>query len=206
MKVIENIKNAVGSYFLSLEIKYLHRNKTFINMEDAKTIGILFDATDPVDFDLVKKYILYLKDMKKRVKAIGFYNQKQTPPMAYSKLEYDFFTTKDLNWYNFPDNIYVKNFIDEDYDILLDLNIYDSFPLRYISSVSNAKFKVGKSSGKNSATFDMMVAFDPSKGLKYFLRNIDTYLFIINKKHDKQIPDANMLIDTNDANTTNDTN
>jgi len=156
-------------------------------MADAKTVGILFDATQTENFDLVKKYIIYLKDMKKRVKAIGFYNQKETPPMAYSKLEYDFFTIKDLNWYNFPDNIYVRNFIEEEHDILLDLNIYDSFPLRYVSSVSKAKFKVGKKSERNSSTFDLMIDADASKGMKYFLRNIDAYLFIINKKHDKQI-------------------
>lgn len=187
MSVLNSIKNAIGNYFLSLELKSLHRNNTFMNMADAKTVGILFDATQAENFDLVKKYIIYLKDMKKRVKAIGFYNQKQTPPMAYSKLEYDFFTLKDLNWYNFPDNIYVRNFIDEEYDILLDLNIYDSFPLRYVSSLSKAKFKVGKRNERNSSTFDLMIDAEASRGMKYFLRNIDSYLFIINKKHDKQM-------------------
>lgn len=185
MSFISSIKNVIGNYFLSLELKSLHRNKTFMNMEEAKTVGILFDATQPENFDLIKKYIIYLKDMKKRVRAIGFYNQKETPPMAYSKLEYDFFTLKDLNWYNFPDNIYVRNFIEDEYDILLDLNIYDSFPLRYVSAVSKAKFKVGKKSPgnyrENNSTFDLMIDADASKGIKYFLRTIDTYLFIINK-------------------------
>lgn len=187
MSFIHNIKNAIGSYFLSMELKTVNRKRTFMNMGDAKSVGILFDATQSENFDLIKKYIVYLKDMKKRVKAIGFYNQKQTPPMAYSKLEYDFFTLKDLNWYNFPDSIYVRNFIDEDYDILLDLNIHDLFPLKYVSALSKAKFKVGKKNDSNNFTFDLMIDADSSKGLKYFLRNIDTYLFIINKKHDKQI-------------------
>lgn len=158
-----------------------------MNMDEARTVGIVFDATDNENFDLVRKYITYLKEMKKRVKAIGFYNQKETPAMAYSKLEYDFFSLKDLNWYNFPNNIYVRNFMEDEYDILLDLNIHDSFPLKYISSLSKAKLKVGKNSEINSSIFDLMIAVDSSKGLKSFLRNIDTYLFIINKKHDKQI-------------------
>ncbi|MBI4930115.1 MAG: hypothetical protein HY841_05085 [Bacteroidetes bacterium] len=187
MSFFSSIKNVIGNYFLSMELQSIHRNKTFMNLEEAKTVGILFDATERENFDLVKKYIVYLKDMKKSVKAIGFYNQKQTPPMAYSKLEYDFFTLKDLNWYNFPDNIYVRNFIEDEYDILLDLNIYDSFPLKYVSAVSKAKFKVGKKSDRNSSTFDLMIDAEASKGLKYFLRNIDTYLSIINKKHDKII-------------------
>ena len=168
-------------------MKSVRRNKMFLNLEDAKTIGIVFDATENENFELVKKYIHYLKELKKRVKSIGFFNMKETPPMAYSKLEYDFFSLKDLSWNNIPKNIYVRNFIEEQYDILIDLNLKDSFPLKYISTLSRAKFKVGKSSKWNSSIFDLMIEPDSSKGLKLFLRNIDKYLFIINKKHDQQI-------------------
>lgn len=153
-------------------------------MDEAKSVGIVFDATSTEDFDLVKKYITYLREMKKRVKAIGFINQKGIPALAYSKLEYDFFSLKELSWSNIPKSIYVTNFIKEEYDILLDLNLQDLFPLKYISSLSKAKFKVGRKSEHDNPVFDLMIEADISKGLKYFLRNIDTYLFIINKRHD----------------------
>ena len=186
MSVVQSIKNTFGNYFLSQERKSVRRNKIFMNMEEAKTIGIVFDATDKEDFDLVKKYVTYLKEMKKKVKAIGFFNQKETPPMAYSKLEYDFFSLKDLSWNNIPNSIYVKNFIADEYDILLDLNLNDLFPLRYISSLSKARFKAGKKNEKNNSIFDMMIELGKGKNLKFFLKNIDTYLFVINKKNDKQ--------------------
>ena len=187
MSVIQDIKNFAGNYALSQEVKSLRRNKMFLNLEEAKTVGIVFDATENENFELVKKYITYLKDLKKRVKAIGFFNMKDTPAMAYSKLEYDFFSLKDLAWNNIPKNIYVNNFIEDQFDILLDLNMKDSFPLKYVSSLSRAKFKVGKSSKWNSSIFDLMLDIDASKNLKYFLKNLDTYLFIINKKHDQTI-------------------
>lgn len=187
MSIIQNIRNLAGNYFLSGEVKELRRNKMFVNMQDAKTVGIVFNATDKGDFDLVKKYITYLKEMKKRVKAIGYYDQKSTPESAYSKLEYDFFCQKDLTWYNAPNSVYVKNFIADQYDILLDLNLEDLFPLRYISSLSKASFKVGKKSDRNNYIFDLMIETVKGKGLKDFLKNIDTYLFIINKKQDQQV-------------------
>ena len=186
MSLIQNIKDAFGNYFLSMERKSVHRNKKFMNMEEAKTIGIVFDATDKEDFELVKKYVLYLKEMKKKVKAIGFFNQKESPPMAFSKLEYDFFSLKDLSWNNIPNSVYVKNFIADEYDILLDLNLNDLFPLRYISSLSKARFKAGKKSEKNNSIFDMMIEMEKGKDLKFYLKNIDIYLFVINKKNDKQ--------------------
>ncbi len=187
MGLIRKIKDLAGNYFLSGEVKNLHREKKFMNMEEAKTIGIVFEASDAGNFELVKKYITYLRDMKKKVKAIGYYDQKNIPPMAYSKLEYDFFCQKDLNWYNAPGNVYVKNFMEDKYDILLDLNLNDLFPLHYISTMSKASFKVGKRSEQNNSIFDLLIETDNEKGLKYFLKNIDTYLFIINKKHDKQV-------------------
>ncbi len=187
MSIIQNIKNLAGNYFLSGEVKELRRNKMFMNMQDAKTVGIVFNATDKGDFDLVKKYITYLKEMKKRVKAIGFYDQKTTPESSYSKLEYDFFCRKDLTWYNAPNSVYVKNFMVDQYDILLDLNLQDIFPLHYISSLSKASFKVGKKSDKNNSIFDLMIETVQGKGLKEFLKNIDTYLFIINNKQDQQV-------------------
>ena len=187
MSIIQNIKNFAGNYALSAEMKTLRRDKVFLNMQDAKTVGIVFNATNNGDFELVKKYIAYLKEMKKRVKAIGYYDQKNIPALSYSKLEYDFFCQKDLAWNNIPNNIYVKNFIEDQHDIMLDLNLDGLFPLRYISSLSKASFKVGKKSERNNSIFDLMIETTEGKGLKYFLKNIDTYLFIINKKHDKQI-------------------
>jgi|ERR1051326_6577479 hypothetical protein len=190
MGFIQDIKNFAGNYSLSQEVKSLKRNKTFLNLEEAKTIGIVFDATANEDFETVKKYISSLKELKKRVKAIGFFNMKESPPMAYSKLEYDFFTLKDLSWNNIPKSIYVKNFIEEQFDILLDLNMNETFPLKYISSLSRARFKVGKSTKWNSSIFDLMLDINSARNLKYFLKNLDTYLFIINKKHDNTIIDS----------------
>lgn len=187
MSLIQNLKNIAGNYFLSGEVKALQRDRKFINIQDAKTVGIVFDATNKDDFELVKKYITYLRDLKKKVKAIGYYDQKNIPPMAYSKLEYDFFCQKDLNWHNAPTSVYVKNFIEDKYDILLDLNLKNVFPLRYISSLSKAKFKVGKKSAQNNPIFDLMIETDEGKNLKYFLKNVDTYLLIINKTQDKQV-------------------
>ncbi|MFH1005223.1 MAG: hypothetical protein V1781_07000 [Bacteroidota bacterium] len=187
MNLIQNIKNILGNYYLKHKMKSLHRNKAFINLEQAKTIGIVFDATEEENLELVKKYIAYLREMKKKVKAIGYFDQKQIPSFVYSKLEYDFFCSSELNWYNVPSVVYVENFLNDEFDILIDLNLDDCFPLRYISSLSKAKFKVGGKSEQNSSIFDLMIEIDLSKGIKYFLRTIDTYLFIINKKHDKQI-------------------
>ena len=182
MGVLKNIQETIGGYFLNREVSFLKRERNIISIQEAKTVGIIFDSSDKEEFELVKKYINYLKEMKKRVKAIGYFSNDIVPELTYSKLEFDFFTPKQLNWYQRPSNVFVENFINEENDVLIDLNIYDRFPLRYIGAASRSKFKIGKFSDKDKNIYDMMIHQDESKGLKYFLRQVDIYLFMINNK------------------------
>lgn len=187
MAVAKNIRNKAGKYFLGKELQNHSRNHEFVGFEKSKSVGLLFDATNAEDLELVKRYVKYLKDFKKKVKAIGFFNVREVPEMVYSKLEFDYFTKKELNWYFKPQPAFVDQFIDEEFDILIDLNFKSSFSLKYISLLSKAKFKVGKFTEEHNE-FDFMIEIPEDKGLKYFLRNFDIYIAQINttKKEEKQ--------------------
>jgi len=182
LALIDKIKRTIGSYFLNQEMTALRRQRGIVNLNDAKTIGILFEATDKEEFELVKKYVLYLKELKKKVKAVGYFSAGDTPEFTYSKLEYDFFSKKDLNWYSKPSDKFVNNFIEEEFDILMDLNVHGHFPLRYIAGTSKARFKVGRQKEGDDAIYDLMIEGTEGKGLKYFLRQVDTYLLMFKSR------------------------
>jgi effector-binding domain-containing protein len=184
MGLIANIKNAFGNYFLKREMGGLVRDRSILSLEDAKTIGIIFEASNKEEFELVRKYVLYLRELKKKVKAIGYFSEGPTPETATSKLEFDFFSKKDLSWYNKPSDKFVSNFIKEDYDILIDLNIHNHFALRYIAGISKARFKVGRHQEGDDYIYDLMLESTNGKGLKFFLRQVDTYLGMLNKKNE----------------------
>ncbi len=183
MSLFQKIKQILLNGYLKLELKdhLRERKPNRFDFSQIKTVGILFDSTKTEDFELVKRYILYLREHHKRVKAIGFFTSKQIPEMAYSKLEYDFFSGKELNWFGKPSSISIQNFIDEEYDLLIDLNVHNLFPLKYISALSKASFKVGKLFKNDVEIFDLMIDSEDSKSLKYFLRQVDTYVTMLNK-------------------------
>ncbi|MEO6882662.1 MAG: hypothetical protein ABI199_01415 [Bacteroidia bacterium] len=164
------------------EIASMHRDKTMLNLSEAKTVALLFNADDREEFELVKKYVTYLKELRKKVKIIGYFTTKELMSMSYSKLDYTFFSAKELTWFQKPTDLYINNFIAEEHDILLDLNIHDCFPLTYIAAISKSKCKVGKYTEEFSEIYDLMIETDLSKGMKYFLRNVDTYIDMLNKK------------------------
>lgn len=183
MSLFKNIKLSLANRALKQELKSagLTRKPNQFNFEKIKTVGIIFDATNIEDYEIVKRYVVYLREHLKKVKVIGFFSTKEIPSLTYSKLEYDFFSTKELNWMGMPDSVVIRNFINEEYDLLIDLNIHDHFALKYIAALSKASFKVGKFNENDIEIHDMMIDSDGTKTVKYFLRQIDTYITMLNK-------------------------
>lgn len=180
LSFIDNIKKKLALSRIKADAKNVSREKKAFNIDEAKTIGISFQFTTAEDFELLKKYVLYLREMKKKVKAVGYYTGKEEPYIQYSKVDYDFFGKKSHNWYGLPTDHIVTNFIEEDFDILIDLNFERESVLTYVAACSKAKFKIGQF-GENNDIHDMQIEGTEGKGLKFFLRQVDTYLAMINK-------------------------
>ncbi len=166
------------------EIANIKRKRNLFNLTTALTAGILYEASNPEDYELIRKYVGYLKEYGIKVKTIGYFSQKEVPQFTFSKLDYEFFTKKELNWYLKPITSFTDQFSSQEFDLLIDLNINDHFPLKYIAGISMAKFKIGKYSEENKDVHYMMIEIDSTKNLKYLLRQIDIYLQMINKKEE----------------------
>jgi hypothetical protein len=178
--MFERIKARIGRMRLGDELKNVQRNKAFFNISEVKTVGISFEFTTAEDFELLRKYINYLREQKKKVKALGYYSTKEEPAVQYSKVEFDFYGKKTLDWTGRASGHIVQNFIDEPFDLLLDLNDGKSFALYCIGGLSRASFKIGRFEEDGEHLHDLLIDSPAEKGLKYFLRQVDTYLQLIN--------------------------
>ena len=157
MSIIRKTQNKAGEYFLKAEAQAVKRNRKAFNLDTADTIAIIFDATDATEFDTIKKYIKKLKEEKRKVRALGFYDAKESPVMMASKLEYDFFTRKQLKWYLKPDDPIINNFLSEPFDILLNLSLHAKTPIIYLVALSHARFRVGPSNKKLNPYYDLII-------------------------------------------------
>src|ERR1700747_47998 len=118
--------NFLIKYIAAYQIKKLctlPRNKQFVKLNDAKTIGILFDATNNDTFEIAKKFIEKLKAYTKNVHAIGYVDEKLTPNYSYIKTDIDLFNKKELKGFYCPQSAYIKTFMEDEKDLLIDLNI-----------------------------------------------------------------------------------
>ena len=110
--MLKGIKQWLANSALKKEMLSSARNRVpnQFNFEKIKTVGIVFDATNAEDYEIVKRYVVYLREHLKKVKVMGFFSAKEIPALTYSKLEYDFFTTKELNWMGTPNSVIIRNF------------------------------------------------------------------------------------------------
>ena len=181
MKLFDNIRVSAGQYFFKKDLAKVIRNKSVINLDEAKSIGLIYNASDEKTHLIVCDFVKYLQDEKKNVKALGYAAYNQLPHYCFPKLSYDYFIKRDLNWYFKPSTLRINDFINTEFDIIIDFSLEEVFPLLYIMALSKAKYKVGRYNEKYAAIFDFMLNVDNTVSLKDFLKEVTHYLNILNK-------------------------
>lgn len=178
------IKLFIGARVLERRLKKKSkRTMRSCNINDAKSLGMLCVIKNKDDYESIIKIIDNIKSefTIPKIKILAFYPLKDEPFFLKSRLGLDFFTVHDLNFYAFPNNIVVRNFINESFDIILDLTANKIIPLRLILYFSKSPFKVGSFSNENKPFYDLMIETDPGDYLEY-IKQVVNYLKIFNKK------------------------
>jgi hypothetical protein len=180
MQFIEDFKQKVGKWVFQRELKTNKRTKEVCNLDNAQSIGILYDATSEEQIKIIKPFVSYFFDLKKDVKALGYVNSKQLSFHHTPKLQYDFFYQKDLNWYYKPQNYIIDNFVKKEYDILINLCDSSIIPIKYLVASSIAHFKIGIHE-QNYEIYDLMISLKDDKSMEKLMHEIKHYINLINK-------------------------
>lgn len=178
------LKKIIGKRVLkNILNKKVDRKVRFCNIKEANSFGILCVVKDEKDYKKILKLIKYLRDEFgiRGIKALAFYTKKDNPHFLQSRLGFDFFNTKDLNWFCFPNTIVSRNFINENFDILLDITDGDVVPQQFSLYYSKAALKVGTFSKKNKPFYDLMIDFKGSD-FQENINHVVNYLDMINDK------------------------
>ena len=180
MQVLEDFKHKIGQWVFQRDLRINKRLKEVISLEKAKSIGILYDATNTEQIKRIEPFVKYFFELKKEVKALGYVNKKKLDDCHIPKLNYDFFYLKDLNWYYKPQNYIIENFIKKEYNILINLSDSNCIPIKYLVASSLAHFKIGQFE-EGYEIYDLMIKLDKEKGKERLMEEIKHYLNLINK-------------------------
>lgn len=153
-----------------------------VNLNDAKTIGILFSVKNKSEYNKVSKFVEILHNQKKTIKALALVETENLKEQIMPKLTYDLFSSKNLNWFKKPFGTFIDDFLKKDFDILINLDNSNTYPIKYILAQSHAKLKIGIDDAENTDYLDIMIKTKADSDLDFFMNEVIHYLTILKTK------------------------
>jgi hypothetical protein len=166
------IRLKFGFRQLKQEIKKLNRKNHSISLSNAKNIGVLINIQNQSQLSEAEDFAKSLIQQNKKVKLLAFISDKS---LKLSSSIIDIITIEDVEWNFIPKKDKVVNFVNNEFDILLNLCTEICFPLVYITAVSKSFFKVGAYDKRNSPFFDFMLQ-TPQQSILGFTTELKYYL------------------------------
>jgi len=180
MELFSKARSIITSLVVRRLLKSRKRNKKVYNLSTARTIGLIFDGTNPKNFDGVYDFYKSLKERNINISILGYVQPKKIPDNFLIKKNIQFFTTKEVNWYFKPINTDALKFADKKFDILINLDLNREKVINYIVSISLARFKVGRFMQGDNYN-DLSIRLDKEPTLEYFIQQVWHYLELINR-------------------------
>ncbi|MGQ9620764.1 MAG: DUF6913 domain-containing protein [Bacteroidales bacterium] len=182
MDLFKNIRLKRGRAILRRRIKDLKREKFKGNLASVKQIGIVWNASQVSDFEYLSQFHQKMQEKGIEVKILGFYSEKVLPDRLTAIRYLSCIKKKnDLNFFYIPVADEAEKFINTPFDVLIDINFKNLFPLQYVTAMSKASLKIGLfNKGYNSFLFDMMLDINKQANINDYLNNIVYYLEMIN--------------------------
>lgn len=181
MEFFRNLRIKAGKSMLAKRYsKILHR-PSYKGFGSTKSIGIVWDATNQEELAVLTRFHQRMSEAGKQVKVIGFYPGKVLPDLYVGNRFMVCLKNNETDFFYRPDTVEADAFINEKFDLLIDINVRDHFPLFYITSLSKALLKVGLSgTDPGTSPFDLMISMKNPVGVEKYLEQIILYLEMIN--------------------------
>ncbi len=146
---------------------------------NAKRIALLYDAGPDGKTAFINKIINNLEHDGKIVRAIGFFNQKRIPEGVIVNQKVGFFSKKSFSVWMYPKSETVRKFIDQPYDLLIDLTVQPHFMVKYVAGITKASYKAGAHHSDYLSVFDLLLYVDEQTTDEKLANHAIHYLKII---------------------------
>lgn len=178
MEFTKNLKRKAGNYFLSKKLKQFNRVRQMHTLKTAQTAGVIITPTNQESFEQIKKFLNYLTGKGVKVFILGYVDDKKIPDSFLFWKGINLFSRNDLNWAGIPETASVNDFIEQQFDMLIDLSLPDYFPVQYVSTLSKSSFKIGKYENDKSV-YDLMFELHEESTLDEYIEHLTNYLNLL---------------------------
>jgi hypothetical protein len=173
--IFESLRLKIARVILRRKAAKMKRQKILFDFASAKYVGVLCAPQDEASTGHLKIFLHYLSQKGIKYSVFGYFDGKKIPENFLYWTGMDFMTRQDLNFFFVPKSPMVDKFISEPFDMLINCNLADYFPIEYLSQLSMAKCKVSIMR-EDESCYDLMIDIQKNPTIEYFLKNLEVYL------------------------------
>ena len=175
-----NLKERVGYYFLKRGFKPNTNRRRAVNFQDVTSLGILLSASNESE---AREKIQFAQVMRKnwaipKVKITCMVNVRKPQEWFDQYSGVQFVTNADLNWYSKPKAV----LFDDQLDLLISLDLTPTIAATFAAVMTKSKMKVSPWSSVNEPYFDLFINLTTDSTLKEYIKQVEHYLKLINRK------------------------
>jgi hypothetical protein len=188
MELFKELRLKIGKAMLAKKAARNKRGVSYSNFANVKSIGIVWDASKPLEFNQLSKFHQKMLEMKIEVMILGYYPGKNLPDQYTAIRYFRCIKSDEINNFYLPVSSETTTFINTPFDVLVDINFDKQFPLQYVTRLSKARLKVGlyDQESKDQAS-DLMIELKKPVDIESYLSQIIHYLEMIKDKNLKTV-------------------
>jgi hypothetical protein len=188
MELFKSIRLRAGKNLLGKKLEKTKRKVFYSNFGLVRKIAIVWDASYSDEFPVLSKFCQKMLERNVEVRILGYYPGKHLPDQYTANRYLTCIRRDELNFLYHPISSESAAFINNSFDVLIDMNFHNLLPLRYLSAMSNASFKVGLVDGeKSNSPFDLILEIGKPIRVEDYLNQAVQYLEMINAGEPQKI-------------------
>lgn len=180
MSLLENIKNTLAKRAIEKVLKEQKRTTVFRNLEEVKSILILFESEENEKNRTIRKIIANLRENGKKVSVWGYVDKKDSVTAVLP--DFRLFANKEINIIDIPKPMLREEFLLNSYDMIIDLTTASCIPVDYLLAIATAPFKVARYKPYKGIA-DLMIDIKEYEDEAYLFEQIIFYLNSIQAKN-----------------------
>lgn len=158
------------------------RSVKIITLPEAKSIGILWNPTDEESIETYESLRKILTERDIKSFGIAYINSKREKETLSTVSNSWFMNSSNVSFFGRPKSGEGLQFVQQEFDILIDLSLEKSIALQYLLIHSVARFKVGwKAQDPNLYDLEIDVTANPK--CRFLMEQILHYLEKLNENN-----------------------
>lgn len=179
VRIINTIKDYLWHRALKQKLTGRTDNRVSGSLITAREVFVIYDASEEYQNKVTEELFAELKSLDIKVKSVGYAKFKIVPHYCIPQLTRQFICKKDLNLLGIPSQTFLNDYLDEEFDLLISLDMDQDPVFQYMAAVSRAKFKVGWNDPANYPYYDFLIKSKQGDLAEYIRQMI--YYLTINK-------------------------